>query len=117
MPVHFRFSDVPRPVLLAAAAALAALLPLYAVDVARTFHIDFVAFWCAGAALAHHQNPYVDESLHGCNVAHGLIPTLTLPVAHPPYVLPLFALFSLLPMPAAFALAREATAVRGYSGV
>jgi hypothetical protein len=104
VPVHFRFSDMPRPVALVAAVALIALLPLYVADVARTFHIDFVAFWCAGSALAHHQNPYLDESLHGCNVAHGLVPTLTLPVAHPPYVLPLFALFSLVPMPGAFAL-------------
>jgi Glycosyltransferase family 87 len=104
VPVHFRFSDIPRPIVLVAAVALVALLPLYVVDVAKTFHIDFVAFWCAGAALAHHQNPYLDESLHGCNVAHGLVPSLTLPVAHPPYVLPLFALFSLVPMPAAFAL-------------
>lgn len=102
--MHFRFSDTPRTVVLVAAGALVALLPLYVVDVARTFHIDFVAFWCAGAALVHHKNPYLDESLHGCNVAHGLIGSLTLPVAHPPYVLPLFALFSLLPVPPAFAL-------------
>lgn len=102
--MHFRFSDLPRPVVFIAAAVLVALLPAYVADVARTFHIDFVAFWCAGAAMAHHQNPYLDESLHGCNVAHGLFPTLTLPVAHPPYVLPLFAMLSLVPMPAAFTL-------------
>lgn len=80
------------------------MLPLYVVDVARTFHIDFVAFWCGGSDVLARRNPYLDVALHACEISHGLMPGLTVPVPYPPYLLPLFALFSVLPMPASFAL-------------
>jgi hypothetical protein len=97
--VHF---SVSRPLALIAASIVLAMLPFYAADLAHTFHIDLVAFWCAGAAMRHGLNPYLDASLHACDVSHGLISTLTLPVAHPPYILPVFEALSMLPLPVAF---------------
>jgi hypothetical protein len=80
------------------------MLPLYLIDFVKTFHIDFVAFWCAGSASNAGLNPYLDASLHDCDVRFGLLPTLTMPIAHPPYVIPLFKALALLPEGPAFAL-------------
>jgi hypothetical protein len=83
---------------------LCAMLPFYVRDLAQGFRIDFVAYWCAGSAVLHHQDPYLDASVHQCNVELGLIHSLTLPIAHPPYVMPVFAALALLPEKISFAL-------------
>ena len=87
-----------------AVALFAVLVPFYVLDVARTFHIDFVAFWCAGQATLAHQNPYLEGSIHACETSHGLIESLTVPVPYPPYAMALFALLALVPEPFAYAL-------------
>jgi hypothetical protein len=92
--VHLR-SFRPAPII--ASVLLAVLLPWYLYDVAKSFPIDFSSFWCAGRAVLRGQNPYLDSSLHGCQVAHGLVPSLTIPVPYPPYALLFFAALALVP--------------------
>lgn len=98
-----RLSSI-RPVTILAGIALLAILPAFVVEVSQTFHIDFIAFWCAGSAVSSHQNPYLDSALHSCEVGRGLLPPLTVPVPYPPYVMPLFVLFAAVPLSVAFAL-------------
>lgn len=68
---------------------------------------DFQAFYCAGAALRQHADPYRTEPLRSCEHAQtdgtyaALPPGVALPAPQPPYDLALFALFSLLPFAAA----------------
>ncbi|MBV8148186.1 MAG: DUF2029 domain-containing protein [Candidatus Eremiobacteraeota bacterium] len=89
---------IDRFVIWAAVALLVVLVPLEISTLAQGVPTDFVAFWCAGKALLAHRNPYLEGGLHACEVAGGLSPKLTLPVPYPPYVMPLFAAFSLLPL-------------------
>ncbi|HEY5256904.1 MAG TPA: glycosyltransferase 87 family protein [Candidatus Baltobacteraceae bacterium] len=68
---------------------------------------DFQAFWCGANALLAHANPYLNEPLHACEVAHTSAlflryPNVTVPAPIPPYALALFVPLGLLP----FALAR-----------
>jgi len=92
------------PIAVIAAVLLCAILPFYVRDLAGGFRIDFVAYWCAGSAILRHQNPYLDASVHSCNVDLGLMPKLTLPIAHPPYVMPVFAALAVLPEKISFAV-------------
>jgi hypothetical protein len=113
-------------VLVIAGVCTLVMIPWYGADIARTFHIDFVAFWCAGAATLQHQSPYLERSLHECELAHRLIPTLTVPVPYPPYAFALFGAFSLVPAGPSFwlwsalsiaAVAGAASALQRVSGV
>ncbi len=62
---------------------------------------DFPAFYCAGAALNAHANPYALEPLRSCEHAlpHGsdLPQAFVTPAPLPPYALDLFALLAQLP--------------------
>ncbi|MBV8721177.1 MAG: hypothetical protein JO277_03445 [Candidatus Eremiobacteraeota bacterium] len=95
---------VSQPILVIAAVCALAMLPWYAVQLTRTFHIDYVAFRCAGLAVLHGQDPYLDRSLHDCELARGLLPSLTVPAPHPPYAMALFAAAASLPESIAFAV-------------
>jgi len=69
--------------------------------------LDFQAFWCGGAVLLAHANPYLNQPLHACEAAHSpaflsAYPNVTIPVPLPPYAIALFAPLSLIP----FSLAR-----------
>ncbi|HEY4439271.1 MAG TPA: glycosyltransferase family 87 protein [Candidatus Elarobacter sp.] len=71
---------------------------------------DFRAFYCGGAAVAQHADPYLEEPLHGCERAAGppsepsFMRGIALPAPLPPYALALFVPFSFLPFTAAAAL-------------
>jgi hypothetical protein len=63
---------------------------------------DFQAFWCGANALIAHANPYLNQPMHGCEVAHthalfALYPNVTVPAPLPPYALALFVPLGLLP--------------------
>ena len=62
---------------------------------------DFLAFYCAGAASNSGENPYLDAPLQRCGAADGAVPSFARngvqPSPLPPYDLPLFRLFALLP--------------------
>jgi hypothetical protein len=102
-----------RPQALALGAAFAVLL--FAVFAAPTswnlgasgIMRDFNAFYCAGAALDAHADPYLAEPLGTCERAPhpwGLasqIPHLSMPAPLPPYALVPFALLAHLPYAAA----------------
>ena len=67
---------------------------------------DIQAFWCGGAMLLLHANPYVNQPLHACEALHSLrfyaaYPNVTTPAPLPPYALALFAPLSLIPYPQA----------------
>ena len=68
---------------------------------------DFRAFYCAGQAIAHGANPYLNEPLHSCEAAAGppyepaFLKPVALPAPLPPYALLLFVPFALLPFPVA----------------
>jgi hypothetical protein len=68
---------------------------------------DFRAFYCAGSAVAHGANPYLEEPLRGCETTAGppaepaFLRPVALPAPLPPYALLLFVPFSRLPFPAA----------------
>jgi hypothetical protein len=88
-------------------AALVALNPLN-----RPTYVmgDFRAFYCAGAAIAQHANPYLEEPLRGCEAQAGppaepaFLKPVALPAPLPPYALALFVPFGLLPFPVAAVL-------------
>ncbi|HYW54372.1 MAG TPA: glycosyltransferase 87 family protein [Dongiaceae bacterium] len=71
---------------------------------------DFRAFYCAGAAIAQHANPYLEEPLRGCEAQAGppaepaFLRPVALPAPLPPYALALFVPFGLLPFPLAAVL-------------
>jgi hypothetical protein len=68
---------------------------------------DFNAFYCAGAAIDAHADPYIAEPLGTCERTpkpwglHSLIPNLSMPAPLPPYALAPFALLAHLPYGAA----------------
>ncbi len=118
-----------RPLTALAALLLAGLLPAYVWLLAHTFHIDFVAFWCAGSGVLQGRDPYLDATMHACEVSNGLLPTLTMPAPYAPYVMPIFALTALMKESTAFVVwaavlilstgltARALAAVTGLSAV
>ncbi|HKU68788.1 MAG TPA: hypothetical protein VJP85_13505 [Candidatus Baltobacteraceae bacterium] len=71
---------------------------------------DFQAFYCAGAALREHADPYLTEPLRTCEHVRSdgtyaaLPPDVALPAPQPPYDIALFALLSLLPFAVAKAV-------------
>ncbi len=68
---------------------------------------DFRAFYCAGSAIAHGANPYLEEPLRSCEATAGppaepaFLRPVALPAPLPPYALLLFVPFALLPFPLA----------------
>jgi Glycosyltransferase family 87 len=68
---------------------------------------DFRAFYCAGQAIAHGANPYLNEPLRTCEANAGppeepaFLEPVALPAPLPPYALLLFVPFALLPFPVA----------------
>jgi hypothetical protein len=106
MPSSFarRFAWLLAPAILAALIALNPLnRPTYVMG-------DFRAFYCAGAVIAQHANPYLEEPLRGCEAHAGppaepaFLRPVALPAPLPPYALALFVPFGLLPFPAAAVL-------------
>jgi hypothetical protein len=77
---------------------LAILLPREPFLITHPLPSDFTAFWCAGKAILAHQNPYLDASLHACDLSVGEPAGLTTPVPYPPYVMALFAALALIPV-------------------
>lgn len=80
---------------LALLAAVAAAYQCYALFALHAFYSDFHAFWCAGAALAAHANPYHAAPLLACEGGNVAVPAplpgyalaLFVPLAHLPYAL------------------------------
>jgi hypothetical protein len=72
----------------------------------RGTHIDFVAFYCAGEAVAGHADPYLQLPLYDCEyrvTAEGGYPySVTIPAPLPPYGLLPFAILSRLPFVSAY---------------
>jgi glycosyl transferase family 87 len=106
MPTTFgrRFAWLLAPAILAAMIALNPLnRPTYVMG-------DFRAFYCAGAAIAQHANPYLEEPLRGCERAAGppaepaFLRPVAVPAPLPPYALALFVPFARLPFPIAAVL-------------
>ncbi|HEY0381960.1 MAG TPA: glycosyltransferase 87 family protein [Candidatus Elarobacter sp.] len=95
---------------LLAPAILAALIALNPLNRPTYVMGDFRAFYCAGAAIAQHANPYLEEPLRGCEVHAGppaepaFLRPVALPAPLPPYALALFVPFGLLPFPVAAVL-------------
>ena len=99
-----RFAWLLAPAILAALIALNPLnRPTYVMG-------DFRAFYCAGAVIAQHANPYLEEPLRGCERDAGppsepaFLRPVALPAPLPPYALALFVPFGLLPFPMAAVL-------------
>jgi hypothetical protein len=92
---------------LLAPAILAALIALNPLNRPTYVMGDFRAFYCAGAAIAQHANPYLEEPLRGCEAQAGppaepaFLRPVALPAPLPPYALALFVPFGLLPFPVA----------------
>lgn len=82
---------------------LSALLGSFVLQQRAVVSLDFRAFYCAGAALRHHQNPYHTASLRTCELNdtddqyRARLPGTTLPAPQPLYDIVLFSLFSLMP--------------------
>jgi hypothetical protein len=100
-PLLGRFAWLLAPAILAVLIALNPLnRPTYVMG-------DFRAFYCAGAVIAQHANPYLEEPLRGCERNAGppyepaFLRPVALPAPLPPYALALFVPFGKLP----FALA------------
>jgi Glycosyltransferase family 87 len=95
---------------LLAPAMLAAMILLNPLNRPTYLMGDFRAFYCAGAAIAHGANPYLEEPLRGCEATAGppaepaFLKPVALPAPLPPYALLLFVPFALLPFPLAAAL-------------
>ena len=99
---------------LAAPLMLAAMMAIYGVAHDTYYMGDFRAFYCAGRAIAHHANPYLEEPLRSCEAAAGppyepaFLKPVALPAPLPPYALLAFVPFAMLPFwlaAAVFALA------------
>lgn len=92
---------------LLAPAILALMIALNPVSRPTYVMGDFRAFYCAGAVIAQHANPYLEEPLRGCERTAGppaepqFLQPVALPAPLPPYALLLFVPFGLLPFPAA----------------
>ena len=95
---------------LLAPAILAALIALNPLSRPTYVMGDFRAFYCAGAAIAQHANPYLEEPLRGCERDAGppfepaFLRPVALPAPLPPYALTLFVPFASLPFPLAAVL-------------
>jgi hypothetical protein len=95
---------------LLAPAILAALIALNPLNRPTYVMGDFRAFYCAGAVIAQHANPYLEEPLRGCERDAGppfepaFLRPVALPAPLPPYALALFVPFGLLPFPLAAVL-------------
>jgi hypothetical protein len=100
---------VRRLAWLLAPAILAAMIALNPLDRPTYLMGDFRAFYCAGSAIAHGANPYLEEPLRSCEAAAGppaepeFLRPVALPAPLPPYALLLFVPFALLPFPLAAA--------------
>jgi len=92
-----------------APAMLAAMIALNPLDRPTYLMGDFRAFYCAGSAIAHGANPYLEEPLRSCEVTAGppaepeFLRPVALPAPLPPHALLLFVPFALLPFPLAAA--------------
>jgi Glycosyltransferase family 87 len=92
---------------LLAPALLAAMIVLNPLDRPTYLMGDFRAFYCAGSAIAHGANPYLEEPLRSCEATAGppaepaFLRPVALPAPLPPYALLLFVPFALLPFPVA----------------
>jgi hypothetical protein len=92
---------------LLAPAILAALIALNPLNRPTYVMGDFRAFYCAGAVIAQHANPYLEEPLRSCERDAGppfepaFLRPVALPAPLPPYALALFVPFGLLPFPLA----------------
>ena len=92
---------------LLAPAILAIMIALNPLNRATYLMGDFRAFYCAGAAVAQHANPYLEEPLRSCEQNAGppaepaFLRPVALPAPLPPYALALFVPFARLPFPAA----------------
>lgn len=95
---------------LLAPAILAAMIALNPLNRATYVMGDFRAFYCAGAVIAQHANPYLEEPLRGCERDAGppaepaFLRPVALPAPLPPYALALFVPFGRLPFPLAAVL-------------
>jgi hypothetical protein len=95
---------------LLAPAILAALIALNPLNRPTYVMGDFRAFYCAGAVIAQHANPYLEEPLRSCERDAGppaepaFLRPVALPAPLPPYALALFVPFGLLPFPVAAVL-------------
>nr|MDQ6925711.1 glycosyltransferase 87 family protein [Candidatus Eremiobacteraeota bacterium] len=95
---------------LLAPAILAALIALNPLSRPTYVMGDFRAFYCAGAVIAQHANPYLEEPLRGCERDAGppaepaFLRPVALPAPLPPFALALFVPFGLLPFPVAAVL-------------
>ena len=100
----------PRLAWLLAPAILAALIALNPLNRPTYVMGDFRAFYCAGAVIAQHANPYLEEPLRGCEAHAGppaepaFLRPVALPAPLPPYALALFVPFGLFPFPVAAVL-------------
>ncbi len=92
---------------LLAPAILVAMIALNPLNRATYVMGDFRAFYCAGAAVAQHANPYLEEPLRSCEQNAGppaepaFLRPVAVPAPLPPYALALFVPFALLPFPVA----------------
>jgi hypothetical protein len=92
---------------LLAPAILALMIALNPLDRPTYLMGDFRAFYCAGSAIAHGANPYLEEPLRSCEATSGPPPQpvflrpVALPAPLPPYGLLLFVPLALLPFPLA----------------
>jgi hypothetical protein len=105
------------------------LAAMLAINGPKNAMVDFHAFYCAGSAIAHRANPYLEEPLHSCEQAARppAMPTgflhVTLPAPLLPAVLLAFAPFSYLPFVVAASLygvlllAAMAAAIVLFAGV
>ncbi len=90
--------------------APAMLVAMIAVTGPTNLMGDFRAFYCAGSAVAHGANPYLEEPLHGCELHTQTLPApayltyVTIPAPLPPVALAAFAPLSLLPFAIAAAI-------------
>lgn len=102
--------------------AIGAAVCTLALSLPRATHIDFVAFYCAGEAVAHHANPYLQMPLFGCEhrvtAEGGYAYLTTIPAPLPPYALLPFVLLSELPfVPAYVVFTCLSLAALGVGGI
>src|ERR1700736_5677164 len=109
-PLGRRFAWLLAPAILAALIALNPLnRPTYLMG-------DFRAFYCAGAVIAQHANPYLEEPLRGCEAHAGppaepaFLKPVALPAPLPPAAL-LYGLLLIAAMSGAVALYARVTGV------
>jgi Glycosyltransferase family 87 len=105
---------------LAAPLMLAAMMAIYGVARDTYYMGDFRAFYCAGSAISHGANPYLEEPLRTCEATSGppfepaFLHGVAVPAPLPPYALLAFAPLAALPFwlaAALFALASCAAMV------